>query len=114
MLWPLSGVVHRERLDKVIVDGSAVRAGDFAAIIAVEVQSLVRQHQCFLTAIALRKHKDRKNNLENNILRYKYTQSVAVGQDFEVFFRLYFSRKYYYTCRNNAVKLPSLDFRKGF
>lgn len=79
MLWPLPGVVYRKRLDKVIIDGSAVWTGNFAAIIAVEVKSLVRQHQCFLTAIALCKHKNRNNNLENNLLRCKYTQSGGAG-----------------------------------
>jgi len=53
MLWPLPGVVESQRLDEVIVDRRAVRTGDFAAVIAVEVQSLVRHHQRFLTAVAL-------------------------------------------------------------
>lgn len=44
MLWPLSGVVESERLDEMVADGRAVRAGDFAAVVAVEVQSLVRHH----------------------------------------------------------------------
>lgn len=54
MLWPLPGVVQRERLDKVIVDGRAVRARHFAAVVAVEVQTLVRHHQRFLATVALR------------------------------------------------------------
>lgn len=54
MLWPLPGVVECERLDKVIVDGRAVRARHFAAVVAVEVQTLVRHHQRFLATVALR------------------------------------------------------------
>jgi hypothetical protein len=45
----------------VILDGSAVRASDFATVIAIVVQSLVRHHQRFLAAVALRMQKKKKN-----------------------------------------------------
>lgn len=73
MLWPLSGVVQRERLDEVIVDGRAVRASHFATVIAVEVQSLVRHHHGLLAAVALRtkrgEGKEKKNRMSENAAR---------------------------------------------
>lgn len=53
MLWPLPGVVQRERLDEVIVDGRAMRTRHFAAVVAVEVQPLVRHHHRFLATVTL-------------------------------------------------------------
>lgn len=53
MLWPLARVVQGQRLDEVIVDGRAVRTRHLAAVVAVEVETLVRHHHGFLAAVAL-------------------------------------------------------------
>lgn len=60
MLWPLPGVVRDKRLDEVIIDGRAVWTGHFATVIAEEVEPLMRHHQSFLAAVALRMYKTKK------------------------------------------------------
>lgn len=49
----LAGEAGRERLYEVCVDRPAMRAGEDAAVVRVEVQSLMRVDQGFLAAVAL-------------------------------------------------------------